>query len=677
MANKNPRVAPFWSPVPGTLALLLLLLGAATLLLGAVRADAATTLQVAPAGNDSGDCVASACATIGYAVGQAATDDTIEVATGHYDEGFEITVPGLTLRGAPGGGTVIGPAGAGVVARTAITLADGVDGVTLSDLSVVSRAQYQPAILASGDEAIDDVTLEGVAVTGIGPSTAPTTVASGLEISAPASGWTIAGSSFGDNYHGVLVSADVADLTIEGSTFAGNRNGLYVARSLPLGPDSTGTIDGLALSDSRFEGNEYRGLYFEGLSEATIEDVVVSGTGEGMASLPSGARALALNLKAGDFGDVSVSGSTFSGSVNEGVALQVRGYPGDTTYESAPATLDSFRLTGSTVIGNGGPGVAVDNQENTGSVEVSGSRIVGNGTQAPGAVTPVTGVFAWNEADGAPTVDAAENWFACNGDPAATGCAAVNANVEAPTWLVLGAGVAFPVLGPGEQTTVVAAVESSAGGDPLLPLPDGAEAHFSSSLGSFEPASEALLAGVTSSTFTAGAATGSGLVTVSVDGVEASAPITVQPPDAVPEPPPPTPDPAPLPEPPPPQSAPEQPAIKALANKGPAVVPSGGVLAVATVSCAAESCAVRPQGTPSVKVAGRSFRVQVKVPKTLGAGGSAKVRVVLPKKAREALAEEGKGRLRLKLRVAGSDGSTRTMTLTVVLKSKGNGGKRG
>jgi parallel beta-helix repeat protein len=51
----------------------------------AAGASAATRL-VSPSGTDAGDCVASPCATIGYAVSQANAGDTISVAAGTYTE---------------------------------------------------------------------------------------------------------------------------------------------------------------------------------------------------------------------------------------------------------------------------------------------------------------------------------------------------------------------------------------------------------------------------------------------------------------------------------------------------------------------------------------------------------------------------------------------------------------
>jgi hypothetical protein len=70
-----------------TKALTLLALAATWLLLvtGQAAAAAATRL-VSPSGSDSGDCVASPCATIGFAVSQAGAGDTISVAAGTYAE---------------------------------------------------------------------------------------------------------------------------------------------------------------------------------------------------------------------------------------------------------------------------------------------------------------------------------------------------------------------------------------------------------------------------------------------------------------------------------------------------------------------------------------------------------------------------------------------------------------
>ena len=51
----------------------------------------AATRNVSKSGADTGDCIASPCLTIGYAVGQAVSGDTVSVATGMYAEAVSVT----------------------------------------------------------------------------------------------------------------------------------------------------------------------------------------------------------------------------------------------------------------------------------------------------------------------------------------------------------------------------------------------------------------------------------------------------------------------------------------------------------------------------------------------------------------------------------------------------------
>jgi parallel beta-helix repeat protein len=89
----------------------------------AAASDDATRL-VSPAGSDSGDCVDSPCATIGFAVSQAEADDTISVRAGTYAEsvvvekelsliGHDATIDatgfdnGIVISGNDAGGTTV------------------------------------------------------------------------------------------------------------------------------------------------------------------------------------------------------------------------------------------------------------------------------------------------------------------------------------------------------------------------------------------------------------------------------------------------------------------------------------------------------------------------------------------------------------------------------------------
>ncbi len=60
------------------------LAAAVVLLLVTAAAATAATRQVAPRGVDSGDCLAAPCASLGYAYGQSAGGDAVQVAPGSY-----------------------------------------------------------------------------------------------------------------------------------------------------------------------------------------------------------------------------------------------------------------------------------------------------------------------------------------------------------------------------------------------------------------------------------------------------------------------------------------------------------------------------------------------------------------------------------------------------------------
>lgn len=78
----------------------------AMLVVVAVTVVQARQLQVSPTGSDSGDCGASACLTISYALSQAADGDQVMLAAGVYGGAgnvpFDITVPNVSIVGPSG-----------------------------------------------------------------------------------------------------------------------------------------------------------------------------------------------------------------------------------------------------------------------------------------------------------------------------------------------------------------------------------------------------------------------------------------------------------------------------------------------------------------------------------------------------------------------------------------------
>jgi len=129
----------------------------------AAAAQAATTktLYVSQGGLDSGTCTsASPCATVSYALTQAASGATIKVS-GTIDDHLSITSP-VTITTWPDG-----PAGSpgvldGTASGTVVTVGSGVTGVTLNDLTIENgTSDYTGGILNSGTLTLTDSTVAG------------------------------------------------------------------------------------------------------------------------------------------------------------------------------------------------------------------------------------------------------------------------------------------------------------------------------------------------------------------------------------------------------------------------------------------------------------------------------------------------------------------------------------
>jgi hypothetical protein len=119
-------------------------LGAAALALGsfapAAQAAAATTLYVSQGGLDSGTCTsASPCATVSYALTQAASGATIKVS-GTVDDHLSISSP-VTITTWPSGPAVSPAVLDGTASGTVVTVNLGVTGVTLHDLTIQHGTQ--------------------------------------------------------------------------------------------------------------------------------------------------------------------------------------------------------------------------------------------------------------------------------------------------------------------------------------------------------------------------------------------------------------------------------------------------------------------------------------------------------------------------------------------------------
>ena len=107
-------------------------------------AAAATRYVAKPGGVDAPGCTNSAapCATVGYAVGQAAPGDTIQIGPGFFEESVTANVP-LTFVGAGGGSLLANPGGTTIQPPGAGLNADGANGMTLPAGGTVRSMRVQ------------------------------------------------------------------------------------------------------------------------------------------------------------------------------------------------------------------------------------------------------------------------------------------------------------------------------------------------------------------------------------------------------------------------------------------------------------------------------------------------------------------------------------------------------
>ncbi|HCX30491.1 MAG TPA: hypothetical protein DHU55_12110 [Blastocatellia bacterium] len=157
------------------------LVAAFTVLATTAAVAAAATRQVSTTGTDTGDCTASPCLTINYALGQAAPGDTIAVAAGTYAESVVVTKRvallgsgatidaadndnGVLISGAEAAGTVL----SGFTIQHATLegiLAVQTSGLTISDNTVINNDAgffFVPSPCSGFDDCGEAVHLLGV-----------------------------------------------------------------------------------------------------------------------------------------------------------------------------------------------------------------------------------------------------------------------------------------------------------------------------------------------------------------------------------------------------------------------------------------------------------------------------------------------------------------------------------
>ncbi len=304
----------------------------------------ASTLYVATGGTDAGICqtAGSPCATLGYALTQAATGtgDTIMIAPGTYimAAGTSNTVPsaaaynGLTIEsnGGTAANTIINAAGAiNGVAVNANNVT--VNGITVENAGAAG-IMVSPPSGATQPAAVTGETISNVVVKN-SDQCALTPAATGCAAA-------IGAGDYGES----IWLLSVTSSTLENSTLTGGLGGGLLV-SDELGPNHNNTIEGNNISDNSTFGC---GITLAGHNMAAV--------------FTSGPNAGQPNPAAGGVYNETVENNTSDGNGATGIGLFNFAY--------------NNTITGNTTTGNSEPGIEVDSTFP--GADLNGNTISGN-----------------------------------------------------------------------------------------------------------------------------------------------------------------------------------------------------------------------------------------------------------------------------------------------------------
>jgi len=214
-------------------------------------ADAATVRLVAVGGSNTGDCSASPCATIAYAIGQSNNGDTISVSVGTYTQ-LGITVDkDLTISGAGASATTVQAAAAANTAADRVFLINNGVTATIENMAIThgnAGADLGAGIRNNGALTVVNALISGNSTTRDGGGAAIGSFGPLI----------VRNSTLSDNHGGVggAIYNALTTVTIISSTFSNNS-----ANLLGGAIDNAGTM---TVTDSTLYNNTVGGLSNEG-----------------------------------------------------------------------------------------------------------------------------------------------------------------------------------------------------------------------------------------------------------------------------------------------------------------------------------------------------------------------------------------------------------------------------
>ena len=446
---------------------------------------------------------ANKCKTIQHGIDHAAAGDTVSVAAGSYTTEQVAVNKSIVLLGAK----------AGVDARSRT--------IVPADESVVTGPGGQTGFNVSAN----GVTIDGFIVQG----NTSATQGSGIFTAANLSGLRIENNVIRNNIVGLILGADHTVITH--NLFATNNNaGTNTGTAIYTDQfQAGGALLDLRVIENDFSSNPNIGLFIAPSSAASpADDVEVRGNrwlgGEGNAmsfsntlnltatgNQVTGTVASSIVLAGGDSQAV-LSGNTVTNSATRGFRL------GDFGGGSANSLVS---ITGNTV--TGGTTAIEATAPFTGTPTIRANRLVGNTTA--GVLTDLAGL------------NAAYNWWGCNGGPGTSGCTGVSTTgagtvVTSPQTVLSVHAAPATIPASGGTTTITADLSKASDGTSSgSGVPDGTSVALATTKGAVT--SPALTtSGLANGTLTADAGFGTATVTATLDNASASTDVTVRPGDS-------------------------------------------------------------------------------------------------------------------------------------------------
>jgi parallel beta-helix repeat protein len=250
----------------------LVLCGAVGQMAGNVSPAAAVPLVrlVSTTGADTGNCTATACLTVNYAIGQAVAGDVVQLSAGTYSGSVAIT-KALTLTGPTSGSPAIVSGG------------DNVPGEGVGEVIVYAGDPAPVAAVGAGDIIgdgvtilADDVTITHLEISHFGghgiTGAAPRRRIALDTIDVSYNGWyTNAG-------RGVFFIATTNDPTLDWGTFRVTQSTFRQNRLVGIDFNS-GTADNITIDHNTIDGNGDSGITLAGGSNSFISDNTVTNNG--------------------------------------------------------------------------------------------------------------------------------------------------------------------------------------------------------------------------------------------------------------------------------------------------------------------------------------------------------------------------------------------------------------